>query len=315
MNTDEAYQLLAHAWRNGRLAQGYIAVGSPRGEGREFAEKVLTLVFCTAQEAPCNRCAACRQVENHSHADALWVEPQKTSRRISIEQIREVQSRIYQTSLAGGWKACVIVSADRLGPQASNAFLKTLEEPPPRCVFLLLTDGPQFLLSTIVSRCQTVLLSAAESVLEGAAREDLVKVLSADLGGGEVATLARAELIDGMLKAFKKEAAGEVGAQEDADDEEDVTLKARINALYREKRTCLLRSLLLWQRDILLLASGGDAKLVFFSDQLETLRQMAGGVSAAEALQRVRYVEDMNRQLERNLSDGAVLAHGFARLR
>ena len=86
----------------------------------------------------------------------LWIEPESKSRRILIAQVRDIQHRIYKTAFAGGWKACVLVGADRMGMEAANAFLKTLEEPPSTVTIVLLTNDYDAVLPTIASRCQVV---------------------------------------------------------------------------------------------------------------------------------------------------------------
>ena len=152
MKIDEAYDCFRKSVEADRLAQAYLVIGPPRGAAGVLAERVLQLLFCESTDGPCGRCHGCGAVEAHTTPDVLWVEPQKKSRAISIEQIRDLQGRTFQTSVQGGWKGCVIVAADRMGAGAANAFLKTLEEPPPRSLFLLLSDTPNALLPTIVSR-------------------------------------------------------------------------------------------------------------------------------------------------------------------
>ena len=156
MTPDSAFALLRNSFEGGRLAQAYVVAAPPRGSGSELALRLLQLIYCESADRPCGECRQCVEVAGYSHPDVLWVEPQKKSRVIAVDQIRAVEQRIYHTSFLGGWKACVLLGADRLSPGAANAFLKTLEEPPGRSIFLLLTDGPQFLLPTILSRCQRI---------------------------------------------------------------------------------------------------------------------------------------------------------------
>ena len=83
------------------------------------------------------------------------------------------------TAFSGGWKVGVVVGADRLEAEAANAFLKTLEEPPGKTLFLLLTDQPDAVLPTIVSRAQRIDLPRSAGVLEGAAYESVREVFEA----------------------------------------------------------------------------------------------------------------------------------------
>ena len=143
MKADAAYNFLKVGFEADRLAQGYIVVGAIRGEAGELVQQVLQLLFCESAEKGCGSCRGCSRASDHTHPDLQWVEPQKKSRAISVEQVRNLEQGVYLTSFEGGWKACVMCGADRMSDQAANAFLKTLDEPPEKTVFFLLTDAPQ----------------------------------------------------------------------------------------------------------------------------------------------------------------------------
>src|SRR6201997_427541 len=141
---DEALHYLIRAKDGGRLPHSYLITG-PDGSGkRDLVHKFF---------AELNQTAA---VE--THPDYHLVEPESKSRRILVEQIRQLEEALRMKSSTGGWKFGVIIDADRLMPQASNAFLKTLEEPPLNSILLLLTALPEALLETIQSRCIRIVL-------------------------------------------------------------------------------------------------------------------------------------------------------------
>jgi len=321
MIADEAIQNLKHAFESSRLAHAYIIVGSPREEGRVLAEKVLGLIFCSGRSKPCGECRSCQDVGSHKHPDVLWVEPQKKSRKISIEQIRDFQKQVFQTSFSGGWKAVVLVGADRIGDQAANAFLKTLEEPPRQCIFLLLTDSPQFLLPTVVSRCQTINVSSGRLSLPDEWRRKVVEIMSNGCSSPQgrksvIAAFSCAESLLLFLKGIKdaiEEEESQIAAEGDADEDEE-TLDARVSSRYREARAAIMRSILLWHRDVLMLVCGVDSGLVFGDDDADCLKHRAGNLNLRGALANVRIVEDMNRQFDRNLAESTVLSLGFSRL-
>ncbi len=318
MKADAAFELLKHALQCDRLATAYILAGNTRTSGEPLALKLLTLLFCEAGGVPCGECGPCRRVAGRVHPDVLWVHPQKRSRIISVEQVRELQGRVQQTSYEGGWKACVIVGADRLGPEASNAFLKTLEEPPGRSLFLLLTDSPQFLLPTVRSRCQPISVDDASAELDEWDRE-LIEILSAPAVSGGAATrgLARGNQIAALLKLMKDSAQSEINEAADAEavEEDADTLSARGSSRYREMRTRLMRTMLLWYRDQLLLACGGDENSLTFGASLDPVRDSVQLLSSRQALKQVRIVEHMHDQLERNLPEATVLGYGFGHLK
>lgn len=319
MQLAEALHYVQSAHARGRLAQAYVVVGSPQGAARDFAHQTIQFLNCTAAARPCGSCTPCRQVLDHTFPDMLWIEPQSRSRMIAIEQVRELQRRIQQTAFGSGWKACVISGADRLGDAAANAFLKTLEEPAGQSLFLLLTENPQFLLPTIASRCQEIVLSEVRgessvweqrllAMLTGASARPTASPLLAALGQAR----AMVELLAEVKEAAEKDVEAE--AKEENTEAEDKTLSARASARAREVRAALMRTLLLWQRDQLVLACGADPAAVHYQEALDVLRARATGLARPEALRRVRVVEEMQEQLERNLPEPLVFETGFPRL-
>jgi len=315
LTVDQAFECLKASHEIGRLGQAYLVVGSPREEGRELTEQVQQMLFCESGGG-CGTCRTCLQVAAHTHSDILWIEPQKRSRIISIEQVRSLQGLVFHTSLEGGWKSCVLVGADRLSTEAGNAFLKTLEEPPPRSIFFLLSEAPQFLLPTTVSRCQKISVYRSERVLPDDWAKRLIEILSDESAGYEVESFAMAARVQKVMEDLKEvaEAEEQERAGAEAQDEERETMDARASSRYREMRMELMRSVLLWYRDILLLVCGADEKLLCFGKWDEALRSKAAGLDYRRAKRNVEIVEEMYRQMERNVTEAPVLASGFSRL-
>lgn len=317
MTSDEAFRKLKKGFLAGQLAHAYAIIGPPRGEVLRLADMLLQLIFCTADAGrPCGSCRECGQSARHLHPDLWWVEPQKKSRMISVEQVRELQKFMFHTAMAGGWKACVLMNADRLGTEASNAFLKALEEPPPKSLYLLLTDSPQSLLATIQSRCQKVTVSGDRAELPEEWRNSVFEILATGSGGSAIRSLARAELLQRLIRDMRKEAERQEKeiAGDDERDEASETIMGRINARYLGYRTCMMTQMLNWHRDVLLLAGGGDPDLVSTKDRIDALKRSARGLTLKQALQHVRIVEDMNRLMEENVSERTVVDFGFSRL-
>ncbi|MEI8350743.1 MAG: hypothetical protein WCG36_00375 [bacterium] len=316
------------ALQAGRLAQAYLVVGNVREEGIPFAEEALTRLFCAGLIKPCGTCTACNQIRDHKHVDVVWIEPEKKSRVVGVDRIRDLQQVIYQTSYSGGWKAVVLVNADRIGEEASNAFLKTLEEPPARSLYFLLSDAPQAILSTILSRCQRMILSMEPERLPGPWFQELVEILSEPMAEGVVGRMSRGGQLAGLLDRIKKgveqeeksRLSGELESRrgpdekkvssKDLKDEEDV-LKARVESRFRALRAMVLRGLLFWYRDLLILVCGADTGTLRYPEQADVLSAMAGRLTYAEALANVREIEAMQRRFDRNATADLVLPVGM----
>ncbi len=311
---DAIRQDLRTAFAGGRLAHAYVVIGDPDGAAGRVAEWLLQLVFCEAPEAdarPCGACRGCRKVADRSHEDVHTVEPQSKSRRISVkDHIRPLNHALHMKTFGTGWKAGVVRHADRMGTEAANAFLKTLEEPPPRTLILLLTSAPQALLNTILSRCQVLSLSSTgipESTAEW--RGPLRTLLAEGWPRSPFQATALASRIEALLAAVsKKQTEALKGTGEDLP--KDV-LEARVRSAVLEQRSAMLKDILNWHRDVLLSAAGGDPEAFAHPEAADTIREQAERIDLDEALRRVRRLEHLPRRLDLNLPLAAVLAEAF----
>lgn len=325
MNPMDAY---AQAWEGirssvaaERLAHAYVIVGSPRGNALEFAESFLKLLYCTGEEKPCNECTACKLVGSHQHVDNLWIEPRSKSRQILADDVRALIHRMTQTSFDGGWKAGVIVSADCMNESSENALLKTLEEPPKKSLLLLVTDSPQALLPTILSRCQKMVLSSRNAgVLEELWKEPVMSLLQDLPPSGGLGASRLAGRLKSILDSVKSEIADGVEEEFFQDDEAmDETkvkevLAARINARLKEVQSDLFRVMIDWQRDLLMLTEGVDEALLVFLEHREMLVTQASNHTSSSALNAVRAMDAMAQRLERNIPDLQIFDEGFRSL-
>ncbi len=151
---DRARGYFRQALKSGRLSHAYLLAG-PRGVGkRRFAGELAAALLCREQGGgACGECVSCRTLASGNHMGFFVLEVgERTS--IEIDAVRELGEAL--SLRATGRRVVVIDDADRLTVPASNAVLKTLEEPPPGIVFLLVTSRPAHLLETIHSRCHRV---------------------------------------------------------------------------------------------------------------------------------------------------------------
>ena len=144
---------LRQAVKQGRVAHSYLFCG-PRGTGKTSTARVLAkAVNCLdIQDGdPCNTCARCQAVNEGRFMDLIELDA--ASNR-GIDEIRNIRDRVNLAAVEGGYKVYIIDEAHMLTTDASNAFLKTLEEPPAHAIFMLCTTEPQKVLPTVISRCQ-----------------------------------------------------------------------------------------------------------------------------------------------------------------
>jgi DNA polymerase-3 subunit delta' len=141
--------------RSPRLASTLLFCGPP-GSGRRAAATALAqaLLCESPPESPCGACAACRRVASGRHPDFnVW---EAEGREVKVDQARALRSLTQMRPFEARLQVHLIPEAERMNEEASNALLKTLEEPSPRAVLILLAASPALLLPTIRSRCQTV---------------------------------------------------------------------------------------------------------------------------------------------------------------
>ena len=159
---------LTAAFRAGRLPHALLIHEAPGAGGEWLATWAAQLVLCQrGAQAPCGACAACRRVCAQQHPDLAWLGTAEDSQQIRIEQVRDLTADLALTSHAGGYKVGIVTPAEALNRFAANALLKTLEEPAPRTLLVLVTTQPSRLPPTVLSRCQRLRVRAparAESV-------------------------------------------------------------------------------------------------------------------------------------------------------
>lgn len=302
---DAVRESLAKAFDAGRPAQGYVIVGPVRREGRALAEWIGARLL---GDSPA--------IADHANPDMPWFEPEKVSRIIDVGMMRErILPLAQQSALAGGWKVIVIVSADRMKAEAANAFLKTLEEPPPRTLFLLLVDSLAELLPTIVSRCQVVQAGGVRR-LEEPWRTEALELLAGIDRKSALLDAARADrlcaLLDDMADRAEKDVREESKANRFVGTDAD-TLKAIVGAKAKAWRNDLLLTLEQWMQDLVRLKSGGPEAPLTFPEHREALRARAEAYSLARLLENLSMLETLALQLDRNLTPAQILPYWMDR--
>jgi len=180
---------------------GFLVVGDLKGSCAEFTDGALAILFPDAADL----------LSAGTHPDVFRLEPQGKSRSIKVARGKDdggpgVRDGIVEpmavTAFAGGWKVAIISGADRMNQEAANVLLKSLEEPTPRSMYLLLTDQPDVALPTIISRCQRIDLALSDGLLPTEDRARVTRIFDG-LGNALYAKAAAARALTAVLKEFK----------------------------------------------------------------------------------------------------------------
>jgi DNA polymerase-3 subunit delta' len=148
------------AWKKGRLGHAYLFVGQPGVGKHTFARELARSLLCEIPSKTlkaCGHCPGCVQVAAGTHPDLVLAARPEDKVDLPIELIRDVIEHLSLKPARGGRKVAILDDADDLTAEAANAFLKTLEEPPPGSILILIGGPtPERQFSTILSRCQVV---------------------------------------------------------------------------------------------------------------------------------------------------------------
>ena len=170
---------LTNSLRKGRASHFYLITG-PRGSGKHTLAKLLAAALqCDGQNRPCLTCGPCRKIINGLHPDYLTIEDPE-HKFLPVDRIRQVRDEMYIRPNEGAKKIYLLPQAMRT--EAQNALLKILEEPPSYGVFILLSENPESLLTTVRSRCTELKLQALpEKLLHRQLRMDFPEASEEDL--------------------------------------------------------------------------------------------------------------------------------------
>jgi DNA polymerase III subunit delta' len=317
---DEALALLTRAQADGRLGHAYLITGDAGSGKRQLAADVFRLV---------NGLPPGDVELLFAHPDAHTVEPESKSRRIIVDQMRELERALHMKAGSAAKKLGVIFEADRLQPQAANAFLKTLEEPPANSMLLLLTTAPEMLLETILSRCLLLQLRPPAEVVRSAWEGKLLTALSEYFAQPVAAQGREIPQIFGLVRDFqdiladcKDSIASENKAELKA---EEKLVKGVVEARYLEKleeqyeamgaarsqreRTSLIELLTTWWTDVSRQRAGAThLDLPHYAEQTAWLAQQE---DALATLERLEALENLKTHLAQNINEPLALESAF----
>jgi DNA polymerase-3 subunit delta' len=320
---DRAVSLLQRAIENSRIAHAYLFVG-PEHVGRATTARAFAQALnCESDgDRPCGECRACRLIAEDKHPDIEYVtvggvceesdhrdHSTDNSRDIRICQVRRLERVISRTTVEARTRVVIVDPADSMTVEAANALLKTLEEPAPNTVLVLLTAREEAISETVRSRCRRI-------VFFGVPREAIERTLTerwkADVEqAAHLARLAQGRL--GWAVAALQDERMLIDREKTLDDIESTlggsigdrfTYAAGLGSRFSRDPQTVRTSLevwLDWWRDVLVTAAGHE-DLVLDTDRLDTIRAQAAQYGVKGALDALTAVMGGRRHLEEHAS-------------
>ncbi len=318
---EEAFKLLCNANQNSRLAHAYLITGAEGSGKQELTRKLIYLLNGADGIDDSNQ-----SLDSFRSETVNVIGPESKSRRITIEGIRQAERALRMASQKGVKKIVVIKEADRMMPAASNAFLKTLEEPPDNSLLILLTAQPEQLLTTILSRCIRISLkgNSGDWEISEEAQEflDQLRQFYRENRNGVSAALSLMKVFSGVLsqekarisklneeslkleiKTYKQTTEGDWLKRR------DVYYKALSESEYLDFRSKLIEYLLAWFGDSLRQQNGwNQLDLPVYAD---TTRDLAKSLGATSLGKKIEAIEKLRSNLNTNVQEALALETAF----
>ena len=179
LGNERLKQILNASLEKGHVSHFYLISG-PRGSGKRTLAKLLaSAILCEGEDKPCGACGPCRKIENGNHPDFITVEDPE-HKNVAVKIVRQIREDVFIRPNEAAYK--IYLFPQELGIEGQNALLKILEEPPRHGVFILLTDNPEKLLTTVRSRCTELKLQALpDKVLHRQLRQEFPQAGEEDI--------------------------------------------------------------------------------------------------------------------------------------
>ncbi len=318
---DKAVTFLQKSLEKGSLAHAYLLVSPPHVGKMTLAVNLAMAINCESPERPCGKCNSCQRIATGKHADVQVIELSQivdsegdSKTKISVEQVDQILHSVNLAPYEGKYKVFIIDGVEFMSIGAANRLLKTIEEPVPNVIFILLTANESLVPATIVSRCQRLELLpvTVETIEKGLIDRYHVAPEKAKLPariangcfGWAVSAIQddtliqqRTEWLDAWREMF------------DADYDRRFAFAAKLVEKYSQNRSIVqqkLDLLLGWWHDLLLVKVNSE-KAINNIDYQQELKKMAAGYTLGQIRAFINKIQSAKEQLRLNSNQQLVM--------
>lgn len=291
----------------GKVSHAYILHGE-KGVGKKtLANVVAKSLQCeSGNPDPCGECKSCLQVESNNQPDIIWLKQEKPN-VISVDEIRsQIVNDIDLKPYSSRYKIYIIPDAQMMNPQAQNALLKTLEEPPEYAIIILLTNNVDKFLPTILSRCIVLNFKPVQPL-------EMIEYLEEQLGVEKAKAKFCTDFAQGNLgKAVRLAISPEYNEiKEDSIrllrrihemEMEEIILAVKNMGKYKLDVTDYIDIMTMWFRDILMVKISNSPNKIIFKEEFSILKKQASKVSYEGIEEILKSLDKLKIRLEANVN-------------
>lgn len=300
-------QHIRNSIKMNKVSHAYLIEGE-EGMGKKLIANAFakTLQCEAGDDKPCQVCPSCKSFDILNHPDIKFVEASKKT-GIGVDDIREqINMDIHIKPYRYPFKIYIINEGDTMTHQAQNALLKTLEEPPPYAIIMIIADNSSRFLPTVLSRCVTLSLKA---ISEDRIKAYLIKAEGlSDAEAHMYASLSRGNI--GKAKIFLESLEFEeirhdmIHAMECVISEDDLGIMEVVKKIneYKEKADMVIDLMLTWLRDLMIIKEVPDEKYIIHKDKYKTLLKHSELLSYNRISVLLSRIEEIQRHLKVNVN-------------
>ena len=324
-------ETLQRSLESGRLAHASLFIGPDLGEMEAMATALAQTLHCENPPSrsqtsglntdACGVCRSCTMIAERKDPNVRWIYPESKIRIITTDQIRQLISSFQLKSLSGSYEIAILCGADRLNIQAANAFLKTLEEPFPGKLFILLTQDAQKILPTILSRCRHFVFEGINRPIIESDIQEWLDVFVQTAASSTEGIVSRYTLLAPMIsKLDEMQSTIEAELKEksplshypDAEEKQkerwEKELQASIASEYRRQRSAMVGAVELWLRDVWLTkVTGAFPEVAHLPQMQSSTEKVAERITEKQARENLKNVGQTIKSLETNIQEALIL--------